>query len=469
MSHPLRRVGGWRRCAWSSGARSAGRPRPVGRAVPVRAARGTPCARSPTPVAAWRLAAGAVEPAVPIAEVDTAEWQAAVRTGIGRARPGARRAALVPGLGHAARAASPASASPRCSPRSPRRWPAPAARRALRVGRGVAPAGAACGPSGSARSRQRCGSRPRPSLPHIVGHLDEVRPDVRRRRLDPDRARPRPRLGARLGRPGARVRPPARAGGEGARRRHRARRPRHQGRRARRPPGARARRRHRARRSRATHHHALRLLRAVKHRFGPTGELGLFEMGDGGLVPVPDAERALPRRPPPGRAGLGRRARVDGHRPLLVEVQALMIETDSAPMPRRSAQGLDPGRLAFLLAVLERTRGLAIVEHDVFALAVGGARVVEPGADLALALAVASSLATSRCPTTSSRAARSGSAASCARSPDAAPARRGGAARLSSRAGAALGARTTRASPACEPRRSARPSRWQASTLDCGV
>jgi DNA repair protein RadA/Sms len=77
---------------------------------------------------------------------------------------------------------------------------------------------------------------------------------------------------------------------------------------------------------------------------------------------------------------------------LLVEVQALTIETN-APMARRSAQGLDAGRLAFLLAVLERHAMLAIVKRDVFALAVGGARVVEPGADLAIALAVASSLA----------------------------------------------------------------------------
>jgi DNA repair protein RadA/Sms len=140
------------------------------------------------------------------------------------------------------------------------------------------------------------------------------------------------------------------------------------------------------------HHHALRLVRAVKHRFGSTNEVGLFEMGDGGLIPVPDASALFLADRRPGVPGSTVVPALDGHRPLLVEVQALTIETN-APMARRSAQGLDAGRLAFLLAVLERHAKLAIVKRDVFALAVGGARVVEPGADLAIALAVASSLA----------------------------------------------------------------------------
>lgn len=140
------------------------------------------------------------------------------------------------------------------------------------------------------------------------------------------------------------------------------------------------------------HHHALRLVRAVKHRFGSTNEVGLFEMGDGGLIPVPDASALFLADRRPGVPGSTVVPALDGHRPLLVEVQALTIKTN-APMARRSAQGLDAGRLAFLLAVLERHAKLSIVGHDVFALAVGGARVVEPGADLAIALAVASSFA----------------------------------------------------------------------------
>jgi DNA repair protein RadA/Sms len=139
------------------------------------------------------------------------------------------------------------------------------------------------------------------------------------------------------------------------------------------------------------HHHALRLVRAVKHRFGSTNEVGLFEMGDSGLVPVPDASALFLADRRPGVPGSTVVPALDGHRPLLVEVQALTIKTNN-PMARRSAQGLDAGRLAFLLAVLERHAGLEIVGHDVFALAVGGARVTEPGADLAIALAVASSL-----------------------------------------------------------------------------
>jgi DNA repair protein RadA/Sms len=138
------------------------------------------------------------------------------------------------------------------------------------------------------------------------------------------------------------------------------------------------------------HHHALRLVRAVKHRFGSTNEVGLFEMSDSGLIPVPDASALFLADRRPGVPGSAVVPALDGHRPLLVEVQALTID-NNAPMARRSAQGLDAGRLAFLLAVLERHAALAIAKHDVFALAVGGARVVEPGADLAIALAVASS------------------------------------------------------------------------------
>jgi DNA repair protein RadA/Sms len=138
-------------------------------------------------------------------------------------------------------------------------------------------------------------------------------------------------------------------------------------------------------------HHALRLLRAVKHRFGSTEELGLFEMGEQGLVGVPDPSGLFLADRCPGVPGSVVVPTLDGHRALLVEVQALVSPT-TAPQPRRSAQGVDPGRLALLLAVLERRTDVRVATSDVYASAVGGVRVVEPAADLAVALAVASSL-----------------------------------------------------------------------------
>lgn len=139
-------------------------------------------------------------------------------------------------------------------------------------------------------------------------------------------------------------------------------------------------------------HHSLRLLRAVKNRFGPTDELGLFEMGEQGLVGVPDASSlflADRRSGVPGSAVL---ATLEGQRPLMVEVQALTATTSSGAPPRRSAQGLDPGRLAMLLAVLERRARLAMATTEVYVSAVGGVRLAEPGADLAVCLALASAL-----------------------------------------------------------------------------
>jgi DNA repair protein RadA/Sms len=137
--------------------------------------------------------------------------------------------------------------------------------------------------------------------------------------------------------------------------------------------------------------HALRMLRAVKHRFGSTDELGLFEMGDDGLLPVPDASALFLADRRPGVAGSAVAATIEGHRPLLVEVQALGVETKVASA-RRNAQGLDSGRLACVVAVLAKRVGVEVTNTDVFALAVGGVRVVEPGADLAIALAVESSI-----------------------------------------------------------------------------
>jgi DNA repair protein RadA/Sms len=137
-------------------------------------------------------------------------------------------------------------------------------------------------------------------------------------------------------------------------------------------------------------HHALRLLRPTKHRFGSTHELGLFEMGDAGLVGVPDPSALFLADRQPGIPGSVVAPVLDGQRPLLVEVQALVVPSQ-APMPRRTAQGIESGRLAQVLAVLERHTGLDLGRAEVHVAVAGGVRVPEPGADLAVALAVASS------------------------------------------------------------------------------
>jgi len=137
-------------------------------------------------------------------------------------------------------------------------------------------------------------------------------------------------------------------------------------------------------------HHALRTVRATKHRFGPTGELGLFEMNETGLAAVTDPYQLLLGDRRPGAPGSAVLPAMQGQRALLVEVQALTAKTAAESPSRRSAQGVDGGRLALLLAVLEQRAGVAMVRTDVFASAVGGIRVLEPAADLALGLALAS-------------------------------------------------------------------------------
>ncbi|HZT64953.1 MAG TPA: DNA repair protein RadA [Acidimicrobiales bacterium] len=136
-------------------------------------------------------------------------------------------------------------------------------------------------------------------------------------------------------------------------------------------------------------HHALRLLRAVKHRFGPVGELGLFEMTGAGLAPVADPSGMLLADRRFGVPGCVVLPAMEGSRPLLVELQSLATST-SLQMPRRSAQGLDGGRLSLMIAVLQRRAGLALGTYDVYASVVGGVRVTEPAADLALVLSLAS-------------------------------------------------------------------------------
>lgn len=134
-------------------------------------------------------------------------------------------------------------------------------------------------------------------------------------------------------------------------------------------------------------HHALRVLRAAKHRFGATDELGVFEMSEGGLVAVPDPSSVFLADRARGVSGSMVVPTIDGHRPLLVELQALVTPSQLV-MPRRSAEGVDGGRLGFLLAVLLKRAGVDTGKNDVYALAVGGVRVHEPGADLALCCAL---------------------------------------------------------------------------------
>ena len=134
--------------------------------------------------------------------------------------------------------------------------------------------------------------------------------------------------------------------------------------------------------------HSLRLLHALKHRFGGTHELGLFEMTALGLVDVPDASARFLVDRREGVAGSVVAAVLEGARPLLVEVQALVV--DATGPPRRSAAGLDNGRLAQILAVLTQRGEIPLVGVDVYASIAGGLRVIEPGLDLGVALAVAS-------------------------------------------------------------------------------
>src|SRR3954466_9473698 len=131
-----------------------------------------------------------------------------------------------------------------------------------------------------------------------------------------------------------------------------------------------------------------RTLRALKNRFGSTNEAGVFEMKDQGLVEVQDASARFVSEATraPGSVVL---CAMEGSRPLLVEVQALVAPTELVP-PRRVANGVDRNRLALVLAVLSRHAGLQLGSSDVFVSVAGGVRVDEPGADLAIALALAS-------------------------------------------------------------------------------
>ncbi|MDT7704810.1 MAG: hypothetical protein QOG20_417, partial [Pseudonocardiales bacterium] len=137
-------------------------------------------------------------------------------------------------------------------------------------------------------------------------------------------------------------------------------------------------------------HSTLRMVRGVKNRFGPADEVGCFELRDSGIVGMPDPSGLFLERfggpPVPGTAVT---VVMDGRRPLPAELQALVTGKD-IPSPRRAVSGLDNARVAMLLAVLEKRGGVKLHDAEVYAATVGGMRVVEPAADLALLLAIAS-------------------------------------------------------------------------------
>src|SRR5436190_2366969 len=135
-------------------------------------------------------------------------------------------------------------------------------------------------------------------------------------------------------------------------------------------------------------YHAHRVLRATKNRFGSTNELGVFEMTGAGLVGVPDPSEIFGRAAG-SEVGSAVACALEGTRPILLEIQALVSRTDLA-LPRRVGTGVDPKRLAMIVAVLSRHAAVSLGQADVFVNVAGGVRIDEPGADLAIALAIAS-------------------------------------------------------------------------------
>ena len=137
--------------------------------------------------------------------------------------------------------------------------------------------------------------------------------------------------------------------------------------------------------------HAFRVLRGTKNRFGSTDEVGVFEMGEGGLREVMNPSEVFLEERSRGVAGSVVVPTIEGTRPLLVEIQALVTPT-SFGLPRRTVNGVDPQRIALLLAVLTKRAGLSSGQHDVYVNLVGGLRIREPATDLGVAVAVASAL-----------------------------------------------------------------------------
>ncbi|MDI9917479.1 DNA repair protein RadA [Rhodococcus sp. IEGM 1379] len=138
-------------------------------------------------------------------------------------------------------------------------------------------------------------------------------------------------------------------------------------------------------------HSTLRMVRGVKNRFGAADEVGCFELTDQGINEISDPSGLFLHHREVAVEGTAVTVMMDGKRPLLGEVQALVASTP-LPTPRRAVSGLDTARVAMVLAVLERRAGVSIAKCDVYAATVGGMRMTEPGADLALAIAVASAV-----------------------------------------------------------------------------
>lgn len=134
----------------------------------------------------------------------------------------------------------------------------------------------------------------------------------------------------------------------------------------------------------------LRLVRATKNRFGPTDEVGLFQMMDKGLVPVTDPNGLLSDLKGPRAPGSCLTISMEGTRPMVVEIQALTTNTP-LPYPRRVATGVDSNRLQMIIAVLQKRTNLALYKEDIFVSVSGGIKIEEPAVDLAIALAIISS------------------------------------------------------------------------------
>lgn len=136
-------------------------------------------------------------------------------------------------------------------------------------------------------------------------------------------------------------------------------------------------------------HSRIRLLRAVKNRFGPTDEVGCFDLTETGIESVADPSGLFVSRTPLPVAGTCLTVTVEGRRPLLAEVQAL-LDTSSTSQPRRATSGLDSSRMAMLLAVLQRRAGVPLAHLDCYVSTVGGVKLTEPATDLAVCMALAS-------------------------------------------------------------------------------
>lgn len=136
-------------------------------------------------------------------------------------------------------------------------------------------------------------------------------------------------------------------------------------------------------------HSAIRMLRAIKNRFGPTDEVGCFDMHEDGIAPVTDPSGLFVSRTAHPVSGTCVTVTMEGRRPLLAEIQAL-LDQSATPQPRRATSGLDSARIAMLLAVLQKRAGFGVGKLDCYISTVGGAKISEPAVDLAAVMALAS-------------------------------------------------------------------------------